>query len=224
MSPTSAPSNLSPIAPSRRDWPVKTVTQREDLAPAIKADHDAAIWQRTLPEPVQSWLGSVPGSALPRGRYILVPEHVRTCMRAMFDAAGQPDTPAQAWLCEDAARLATHLRSVEAAELIRLRLEPISDNACAKFHIDTVTARLICTYRGPGTQITLDELEGDPVCTVDTGAPILLKGKLWPQLQGVRLKHRSPPIEGTGLTRLVMVLEATTQSDILPTYDTIFRP
>jgi hypothetical protein len=42
---------------------------------------------------------------------------------------------------------------------------------------------------------------------VATGAPILLRGTLWPGDPPSGLMHRSPPIEGTGETRLVLVLD-----------------
>ncbi|MEM6422079.1 MAG: DUF1826 domain-containing protein, partial [Pseudomonadota bacterium] len=40
-----------------------------------------------------------------------------------------------------------------------------------------------------------------------TGMPILLRGKLWPESPASGIVHRSPPIEGTGATRLVLVLD-----------------
>ena len=38
-------------------------------------------------------------------------------------------------------------------------------------------------------------------------APILLRGTLWQERPRTGLLHRSPPIEGTGETRLVLVLD-----------------
>ncbi|ESQ13779.1 MAG: hypothetical protein N838_33160, partial [Thiohalocapsa sp. PB-PSB1] len=43
--------------------------------------------------------------------------------------------------------------------------------------------------------------------TVPTGAPILLRGTLWPEQPKSGLLHRSPPIEGSGETRLLLVLD-----------------
>lgn len=40
-----------------------------------------------------------------------------------------------------------------------------------------------------------------------TGAPIPLRGTLWPEGPRSGLLHRLPPIEGTGETRLVLVLD-----------------
>jgi hypothetical protein len=46
------------------------------------------------------------------------------------------------------------------------------------------------------------------VLSVPTGAPIVLRGTLWPAEKPAGLLHRSPPITGTGTTRLVLVLDA----------------
>ena len=95
------------------------------------------------------------------------------------------------------------------APFLRLRLDVVTTNACPKFHIDAVTARLVCTYRGTGTQYGISTDGADPrrVFIVPTGSPILLRGTLWPEMPSSGLLHRSPPIEGTGETRLVLVLD-----------------
>ncbi|MEM8851819.1 MAG: DUF1826 domain-containing protein, partial [Pseudomonadota bacterium] len=83
-----------------------------------------------------------------------------------------------------------------------------------RFHVDAIHARLVCTYRGPGTQYGLSTDGAPPtrVFTVPTGAPILLRGSLWPG-EATGLMHRSPPIEGTGITRLVLVLDAVDENE-----------
>jgi len=95
------------------------------------------------------------------------------------------------------------------APYLRLRLDVVRTNACRKFHIDAVTARLICTYRGTGTQYGISTDGADPkrVFTVPTGAPIILRGTLWPADLPSGLLHRSPPIVDTGETRLLLVID-----------------
>ena len=95
------------------------------------------------------------------------------------------------------------------ARYLRLRLDAVTTNACRKFHIDAVTARLVCTYRGTGTQYGISTEGHEPrrVFTTQTDAPIVLRGTLWPAEPSSGLLHRSPPIEGTGETRLVLVLD-----------------
>ena len=101
------------------------------------------------------------------------------------------------------------------APYLRLRLTAVDSNACRKFHIDAISGRLVCTYRGTGTQYGISRNERDPsrIFTVSTGDPILLRGTLWPEKPASGLLHRSPPIEGSGETRLVLVLDAISDLD-----------
>ena len=78
-----------------------------------------------------------------------------------------------------------------------------------------LTARLIRTYRGTGTQYGLANAAGDheTIHTVPTGAAIVLRCKRWPSKAKLDLVHRSPPIQGTGQTRLVLVLDPIADLD-----------
>ena len=129
--------------------------------------------------------------------------------------AGTPEGPEFDWLVQDIALLADVFATQMAAPWLRLRLDRITTNACRKFHIDAITARLVCTYRGSGTQYGISPDGEDPkrVFSVPTGAPIILRGTLWPEQPKSGLLHRSPPIEGTGETRLVLVLDKVTEPD-----------
>ena len=174
---------------------------------------DAVAWDRALPEDVQAWLDGLPETQLPSGRFRLVPSQVGACIAQLFEAQHVAPHPALTWLCDDARRLADWVADLHGASILRLRLEAVFDNACSKFHVDNVLARLICTYCGPGTQLSLDTPEAPAIETVATGVPVLLKGKLWPQANEIALQHRSPPIENTGLSRLVLVLEPLEEDD-----------
>jgi hypothetical protein len=110
---------------------------------------------------------------------------------------------------DDIAALAEIFAGLMRARWLRLRLDVVTTNACRRFHIDAVTARLVCTYRGTGTQygISTDGAEPRRIFTVPTGSPIVLRGTLWPEHPRSGLLHRSPPIEGTGETRALLVLD-----------------
>ncbi len=169
----------------------------------------AAIWRRQpLPE-FQSWIDGLDPEVLPRARVILRPDAVRDTASEVCDASGMPPGPERDRLVDDIAALADIFAGLMRARWLRLRLDAVTTNACRKFHIDAVTARLVCTYRGTGTQygISTDGAEPRRIFTVPTGAPIVLRGTLWPECSRVGLLHRSPPIEGTGKTRLVLVLD-----------------
>lgn len=87
-----------------------------------------------------------------------------------------------------------------------LRLEAVDGDACRKFHADYTDLRLVTTYAGPGTDIRQTPSEDAPVTRIGTGDVALFKGKLFPGEPPVLL-HRSPPIEGTGERRVVLVLD-----------------
>jgi len=175
----------------------------------------AAIWRRQTSAEFQHWIDSLAPEQLPSARQILEPQNVRDTVADLFDATDTADDPEQAWLINDIATLSDVFARLMDAPFLRLRLDVLKTNACRRFHIDAVTARLICTYRGTGTQygVSTDGVEPRRVFTVPTGAPIILRGTNWPSDPPAGLLHRSPPIEGTGETRLVLVLDPINDPD-----------
>lgn len=209
-------------AQSPRSLPVKTVHDIADLAAALGSNVDAAIWSRQVPTSVTSWLSSIAPEVLPEGRLILKSERVAEGMENLFLKAGISASPALTWLAEDANALAVQVCRVSQPEWLRLRLEPVRDDACCKLHIDNVLARLICTYRGPGTVLGLPSETGEQLESVPTGAPVLMKGTRWPGDTAPSLRHRSPRIAGTGVARLVLVLEECAEAEVNPDRDQIY--
>ncbi len=202
--------------------PVARCSRIGDMFSALGEKADAAIWTRDLPAVVQTWLEGFTPEQLPHGRYILAPDLTANCVTQIFRAHGIKAGAALAWLSEDIHNLALKVSEHSGLDRIRLRIDPVFDDACRKLHIDNVFARLICTYRGPGTELGIDDLPETTLDAVPTGMPVLLKGKRWPSAAPPRLRHRSPAIEGTGRSRLMVVLEGCPDEDILPNYDLIF--
>ncbi len=190
-----------------------------DAAEGLSAIHNpgcaAVIWRRQVLPDFQSWIDALPPEQLPQARVILRPEDVRDAVFQICKATGIANCAEREQLVDDTAVLADIFTSLVPAPYLRLRFDVVTTNACTKFHIDAVTARLICTYRGTGTQygVAADGAEPRRVFTVPTGAPILLRGTLWPERPKSGLLHRSPPIEGTGETRLVLVLDPVLEPD-----------
>ncbi|NSX55637.1 DUF1826 domain-containing protein [Parasulfitobacter algicola] len=182
----------------------------EDLKTFLQPG-SAAVILRRQPEPkFQTWIDRLDPSRLPQGRIILRPKTVPSAVVALCDTASMPDCNEREHLIGDISALSGIFAKLMRSPYLRLRLQAVTTNACRKFHIDAITARLVCTYRGPGTQygISTDGREPARVFSVATGAPIFLRGTLWPENPASSLLHRSPPIEGTGETRLVLVLDA----------------
>ncbi len=175
----------------------------------------AALWRRQTPPSVQSWLNDLDPEDLPKGRVILPLGKVAETVGHLCDMSGLTTCPERDWLEADITLLTEVFSDLVSARYLRLRLDVVTTNACRKFHIDAITARLVCTYRGTGTQygISRDGAEPKRVFTVQTGSPILLRGTCWPETPRSGLLHRSPPIEGTGETRLVLVLDPITDPD-----------
>ncbi|SER88709.1 Protein of unknown function [Tranquillimonas rosea] len=181
----------------------------------IKADGVAGVvWQRHPLASFQNWIDTLDPLVLSRARIVLRPEAVRSAVAATCDKAGPPDGPERERLLDDIAALAEMFANVTGSRWLRLRLDIVATNACRRFHVDRISARLICTYRGTGTQYGTTE-DGDPevIHTVATGAPFVMRGTLWKPSPDPGLVHRSPPIEGTGETRLMLVLDPVDDPD-----------
>ena len=195
---------------------IAAVDAADELPEFLQPDCPALIWRRNPSPCFQKWVDALEPERLPRARVILRPKNVAEAISLIFDNCNTPDSPQSAMLAEDTALQAQVFADLMRTPFLRLRYDVVSTNACRKFHIDFVTARLICTYRGPGTQYGFPENgDADPthIYSVATGSTILLRGKLWPESPDAGLRHRSPPIEGTEHTRLVLVLDPIADPD-----------
>ena len=128
-------------------------------------------------------------------------------------------------ILNDIKGLLLQFEELSGAKSFRLLLSTVNTNMCSRFHTDMNDLRLLCTYSGPGTvwlsenNINRDALEtyGDNETIVKdqsqinyakTGAVVLLKGAVYP-LKGTKaVVHRSPTIEETGISRLLLRIDA----------------
>lgn len=189
---------------------VTLVQEAADLARFRDASCAAVVWHREAPADALAWVAQVAPDRLPNGRVVMQAGAVSDTVRHLCAAAQMPPGPHQEWLIADIAQLAQQFATLMEAPYLRLRLQAVTTNACRKFHLDAITGRLVCTYRGTGTQygqMTASDEAPKQIFTTPTGVPILLRGSLWPPQPQTGLLHRSPPIEGSGETRLVLVLD-----------------
>jgi Protein of unknown function (DUF1826) len=177
---------------------------------------DLAIWQRELPLSLTSWLDASSIDDWPSLRQVLAPADVARTLRRHFNEAGVNDCDGRALLIDDVTQLAALYADTLRITHARIRLEPVRDNACTKFHRDCVRARLITTYRGPGTEwvkaenaeIALSQqhdYDGE-LFRMPTQSVGMFKGCVGGGEAGVH--HRSPQIADSGLTRLFFCVDA----------------
>lgn len=194
-----------------------TILTKPSIA-CIENDAKALLAVRETSVSIGLWNRELPGSITALSLYgvgkvqITTNQHgLHSDLSQALDEAGYNRSPARTALIEDVQILAGHFLKAMRAKLVEVRLEKITTNACRKFHADYVTARLITTYQGQGTQwLDSDATEdcdcGDPhnIQQMQTGDVAMFKGRLWSKDNPAI--HRSPPIEGTGEERLVLVM------------------
>ena len=128
------------------------VDEKEGLARLLDSSTAGVIWRRRMQDGMQSWLNTLSVDQLPAGRIILPVSKVRSAVTELMNISEMPDCAQRRLLLDDIFLLAHEFNKLCAAPYFRLRFDVITTNECPKFHIDHVAARLLCTYRGVGTE------------------------------------------------------------------------
>ena len=145
-------------------------------------------------------------------------------LESLLDECGMPAGDVRELLITDIHDLVSHFADITRSEFVDVRLERISHDSCWKFHRDNVAARLLTTYRGPATEWIRapyaeqalrepKEFNG-PVETLHRNDVAIFKGSAAGSGNGI--VHRSPPIVGTGRTRLLLCLNQRTEISPAP--------
>ena len=183
-------------------------------------DTELVIWQRSLATGLQDWIDRTDVASLPDVRILAKPDEIRSALEPELDDCGLRAGDMRDRLVTDVTNLAVEFADVTKSDYIDVRLERISHDGCWKFHRDSVDTRLVTTYRGPTTewvrhehaQQAIDqqrEFEG-PLERLGSGDVAIFKGNRMGPNKGI--VHRSPPIAGTGLTRLLLCLNQQTDT------------
>lgn len=188
---------------------VHSCTSAEEYSAIRTPACGAVVLNHTPSQLALDWLASLSEMQLPSERITLPPATIRTHVHTLMPVVDAADIANRDWLIQDIATLANDFAALMDAPYVRMRLDVIKTNACRRFHVDAVTARLVCTYRGQTTQFGYSESNEDPkdIHAVPPACPVIVRGTKWPDDAPARLRHRSPPIEGTGQTRLLLVLD-----------------
>ena len=194
---------------------VAFVDEIDGLACLFDGNTAGVIWRRRMQERVQSWLDALPVDQLPTGRIVLPVSQVRSAVTELMNISEMPDCAERQLLLDDICLLAHEFDELFAPTYLRLRFDVVTTNKCPKFHIDHVAARLLCTYRGVGTEYSFldDQKRPAEIFTTPNCAAIVLRGAKWPTDRANNLVHRSPEINDVNETRLLFVIDPVDNSD-----------
>lgn len=172
-----------------------------------REDCNLAIWERPLATDFAPMLEGAPQDI----RFAAALGDLPALLAAELADKGFAARHLHAGLVADAAVLAQHFCAALGLARVEVRLEVVTTDSCRKFHADYVSARLITTYVGPGTdwldsaEVAALERGEEPrrIHRMNTGDVGLFKGKLATLHPAI---HRSPPISASGEARLLLVL------------------
>ena len=194
---------------------VAFVDEVEGLVQLFDGNTAGVIWRRRVHKRMQSWLDTVPVDQLPTGRIVLPVPKVRSAVTELMCISEMPDCAERELLLDDICLLAHKSSELFTSAYLRLRFDVVTTNKCPKFHIDHVSARLLCTYRGVGTEYSFldDKKRPAEIFTTPNCAAIVLRGTKWPTDCANNLVHRSPEISDVNETRLLFVIDPVDNSD-----------
>lgn len=192
---------------------VHAVTQ-EDLYQIHSSQVELVIWERQLAAGLSDWLATLHPDQCPDGRLLVAAGDCRTAYTQLLNEADTPAGPMREAFKADLVSLTEAFCRTMDTEIVDIRLETVTHDGCWKYHRDNVPARLLTTYRGPGTQWVTPERSEDaltqqkaysgPLEQFADHAVGLFKGSKAEKGSGI--VHRSPPILGTGTTRVLLCL------------------
>ena len=188
---------------------VAYVDEVEGLIQLFDGNTAGVIWRRRVPKRMQSWLDTLPVDQLPTGRIVLPVSQVRSAVTELMNISEMPDCAERKLLLDDICLLAHEFDELFAPAYLRLRFDVVTTNKCPKFHIDHIAARLLCTYKGAGTEYSFldDRKRPAEIFPTPNCAAIVLRGTKWPTDCANNLVHRSPKINDENETRLLLVID-----------------
>lgn len=208
--------------PAVADFLARTQVRHGTGPPVLRAIREAlvdlALWTRTLPPALAQWLEHLPATQLPATRVLVTPAQAPVAVARACAAAHTPVGALRDALIDDVADLTQRFAALAGVELVDLRLEALDNDGCRRWHRDCVPLRLLTTYRGPGTEWVPPASARKALAAPDhydglaeslpAHAVAVFKGCAGEQPTGRGIVHRSPRIEGSGITRLLLCMNA----------------
>lgn len=178
-------------------WPsnARLLKRRCDLRCFAQDNVNMAIWDRPLPPAVAAEVAVLPFEAFPHQR-VTTSRPERSIPRVFREHADTTGHPYPKALVADILMLANTYRALRQLRTVLLRLDAIQVQAFTRFHADGVEMRLMCTYRGPGTEWLSEDafsrqmLETDgidhavkrkDIHRMAAGQVAMMRGDAWPR-------------------------------------------
>jgi len=189
----------------------RRVSAIADLAEIFEPGVQVCSWRRAVDPQVTAYLDGAAARGTGQSIETLAPDQ-----RAVLD-----DLPAgegREALLDDVTSLAEILHQLGDCPLVGLRCTRVERAMCPRWHVDRVPLRMLCTYRGPGTEWLADQridradladpgIVGGAGRRADTGELVLLKGSLWQDNGGLGAVHRSPDVQPGAGQRVIVTLD-----------------
>ena len=202
------------------------VSRPNRLAKIMDAQVQLAVWRRASPPKFVATLSdpSIAPAHLPRYEGLVAASHASQAVREGLRAQRKlvlTDSDVDE-LVDDVCQLVRLFAKLTKSKKVFVKLECLADNGCQFWHQDSVSFRLVTTYRGPCTEwvhpdvskATLRRRSADckdaqSLCHHDVA---LFKGRGETAhgdalLNQPGIVHRSPHIAGSGVHRVVLVLD-----------------
>lgn len=198
--------SLRELARPNASWEAVLVSSSpcaEVLKGIASPETQLALWLRERPAAL-AWLDSIQHADLADLAFPTTLDALDDEVREGLAQAGYPEDERGEDLHAEICTLARRFAAIMDSPAVRIRLEIVTTDACRKFHADYVSARLISTLSGTGTQWTLAE-NPETIRTMARGHVGIFKGRLLAPEPLVL--HRSPPLSVLGGTRIVLVLD-----------------
>ena len=192
------------------DARVVTVEDAADLAWIHEHGVQGVCLRRARDHDLEAELAVVDACGWP-----VAPVRARNTLAALEAGDGLECLPQAPRLRADIVRLATVYTDLIGCPETGLRFVGLEGAMCPRFHIDRVGVRLLCTYRGPGTQwgrrdalLPIDSPPASPVGQARAFDVLLLKGSTWPGNEHLGAVHRSPDPGRASYPRLLLSIDA----------------
>ncbi|NJO54364.1 MAG: DUF1826 domain-containing protein [Bacteroidales bacterium] len=224
MTTSLAPSTGATVLPAPRDARVAWCETTAGLGAINRPGVTMAIWRRSLPLCLGGWIGRLDPTTLPDLRILVRPTDLRRALLPFLADVGGAGRPMRDLLVGDVDTLVRTFSDIAGCDHVDVRLERITDDACWKFHRDSVDVRLLTTYRGPATEwVTpgyaeqaLREQKGyaGPIERLQAHDVAVFKGRNGDPQDGI--VHRSPAIADQGIVRWLLCLNKPTRVSPAP--------